>query len=423
MSLSSSIHASQDIFWGEARCAQEGCLPSAGQVSAGTLPASSMDLRAYTYGGGAFAVISFSQLADGGLACQRSGGPARLLRNSAGLRDADLQGQYLICGRTDQEAENTRVSGNDFSAAAHVRSWWPLYRAEKSGPRALHPMGAAHRSSGLATSALKNVRGQTLFSAGSASSLRAPALVACEQACAADGQQEIDFDPDDTWQPGDVVCPAERGETASVFSCKRADAPVRSHPGPTPATETQLCLTIWSCAGDGRRLQGQSGVIDVETCSNGVLHLRRGGQVDSRRRASGSPTLCALLCDALVLNMPTCESQSPGGPYPECKDLYQQRSPMHVVACLCCPAERAQGSADPITTPEQAELMVQVRPTRGRPVVYLLFEDEGHRLERTENRVRALDSELFFSSRLVGLTLPNPGGHIPDRKRVPSARR
>jgi dipeptidyl aminopeptidase/acylaminoacyl peptidase len=318
---------------------------------------------------------------------------------------------------------------------------------------------------------LKSARGRTLFCAGSPTI--APEIVAFEQASGdisvLYGHQDLAIDPGYLSLPVEIAFPAEQGETAYAFyypPCNRDYTPpdgelppliVRSHPGPTLAADTLLNLTIqyWTSrgfalldvnyggsTGYGRayrqRLQGQLGVVDVQDCASGALHLIHSGQVDSRRiaiagrSAGGYTTLCALVfknlfhagacyyginnLEVLAMNIHKFESQylqGLVGPYPECKDLYQQRSPINFVERLSCPVIFLQGSADPIATPEQAELMVQALRAKGLPVAYLLFEGEGHGFERAENIVRALDSELFFYSRIFGFALPNPGVTFP----------
>ncbi|HEY1353940.1 MAG TPA: prolyl oligopeptidase family serine peptidase [Ktedonobacteraceae bacterium] len=317
---------------------------------------------------------------------------------------------------------------------------------------------------------LRSARGQTFFCGGS--STRAPEIVAFEQASGHSSvlhsHQEIDIDPAYLSLPEAVEFPSWQGERAHAFyypPCNPDYAPlagelppllVKSHPGPTLAANPLLDLTIqyWTSRGIGvldvnyggstgygrayrQRLAGQLGVVDVEDCSNGALHLVHTGQADRRRiaisgrSAGGYTTLCALVfkevfqagacyyginnLEVLAMNIHKFEShylQGLVGPYPQCQDLYRARSPINFVARLCCPVIFLQGSADPIATPEQAEEMVQALRSKGLPVAYLLFEGEGHGFERAENIVRALDSELFFYARIFGFVLPEGGATL-----------
>lgn len=318
---------------------------------------------------------------------------------------------------------------------------------------------------------LRSAGGRTLCCAGSPTT--APEIVAIEQASGATsvlyGHQALAIDPGYLSLPSEIAFPSEQGQTAYAFyypPCNPDYAPpadelppliVRSHPGPTLAADTLLNLTIqyWTSRGFGlldvnyggstgygrayrQRLAGQLGVVDVQDCSNGARHLIHSGQVDRRRiaitgrSAGGYTTLCALIfqdlfcagacyyginnLEVLAMNIHKFEAhylQSLVGPYPQCKDLYQQRSPIHFVQRLCCPVIFLQGTADPIATPEQAELMVQALRAKGLPVAYLLFEGEGHGFEQAENIVRALDSELFFYARIFGFPLPHAGVSVP----------
>ena len=84
------------------------------------------------------------------------------------------------------------------------------------------------------------------------------------------------------------------------------------------------------------------------------------------------------------------------GPYPERKDLYQERSPIHHTEGLSCPLIFFQGLEDRIVPPSQAERMYQAVLAKGLPTAYLPFEGEQHGFRRAENMKRALDGELYF---------------------------
>ena len=96
------------------------------------------------------------------------------------------------------------------------------------------------------------------------------------------------------------------------------------------------------------------------------------------------------------------------GPYPERRDLYRERSPIHFVDRLSCPVIFFQGLEDEIVPPNQAEMMVEALRGKGVPVAYLAFEGEQHGFRRAENIKRALDAELYFYSRVFGFELADP---------------
>ena len=61
---------------------------------------------------------------------------------------------------------------------------------------------------------------------------------------------------------------------------------------------------------------------------------------------------------------------------------------MHRMANLRAPLLVVHGRNDTNVPVHEAELAVHGAKDAGVPVRYLLFEDEGHEIQRTENRVR-----------------------------------
>ncbi|MFL5625889.1 MAG: S9 family peptidase, partial [Ktedonobacteraceae bacterium] len=181
------------------------------------------------------------------------------------------------------------------------------------------------------------------------------------------------------------------------------------------------------------RLAGQWGVVDVDDCANGARYLAELELVDGKRllitggSAGGYTTLCALtfrdtfkagasyygISDLEILVRDTHKFESRYtdklvGPYPERRDIYQQRSPINYTDRLSCPIIFFQGREDKVVPPNQAALMVQALRAKGLPVAYLEFEGEGHGFRRSENIKRSLDSELYFYSRVFGFDLADP---------------
>lgn len=236
------------------------------------------------------------------------------------------------------------------------------------------------------------------------------------------------------------------------FTAPKGERPplmVISHGGPTGATGTTLSLAIqfWTTrgfavvdvnyggsAGYGReyrrRLYGQWGVVDVDDCINAAKYLVKAGLVDTNRlairggSAGGYTTLCALtfrdtfkagasyygVSDLEVLDKETHKFESHYnvkliGPYPERRDLYRERSPIHFANRISCPMIIFQGLEDKIVTPNQAELMVKALQAKGLPYAYLTFEGEQHGFRRKENIKRARDAELYFYSKIFGFKL------------------
>lgn len=261
--------------------------------------------------------------------------------------------------------------------------------------------------------------------------------------------------------PQAIEFPTENGLTAHAFfyppqnrdyTAPEPELPpllVKSHGGPTAAASSRLNLGIqyWTSrgfavldvnyggsTGYGReyrqRLDDQWGIVDVDDCANGARYLVERGEVDGNRiaiaggSAGGYTTLCALTfrdsfkagasyygvsdLEALAQDTHKFESRYLDrliGPYPQRRDLYWERSPIHFTERLDCPVIFFQGLEDKIVPPSQAEMMVEALKAKGMPVAYVPFEGEQHGFRRAENIKRALDSELYFYSRVFGFDL------------------
>jgi dipeptidyl aminopeptidase/acylaminoacyl peptidase len=272
---------------------------------------------------------------------------------------------------------------------------------------------------------------------------------------------EVAIDSGYLSEPASIQFPTEHGLKAYGFfyppqnsdyvapSGEKPPLMVISHGGPTAATSGTLNLMIqyWTSrgiavfdvnyggsTGYGRayrqRLDGQWGIVDVDDCVNAARHLLESGEVDGNRlairggSAGGYTTLCALTfrdifkagasycgvseLEALAKDTHKFESRYLDrliGPYPETRSLYLERSPINSVAKLLCPVIFFQGLEDEIVPPNQAEMMVEALREKRVPVAYVPFEDEQHGVRRAENVKRALDSELYFYSKIFGFDL------------------
>ncbi|MCK4858483.1 MAG: S9 family peptidase, partial [candidate division Zixibacteria bacterium] len=182
-----------------------------------------------------------------------------------------------------------------------------------------------------------------------------------------------------------------------------------------------------------QRLNGQWGIVDVDDCINAARYLVDRGEVDDNRlaiaggSAGGYTTLCALafrdvfsagasyfgVADLESLARDTHKFESRYldnliGPYPEQRDLYVERSPIHHVDLLSCPLILFQGLEDKVVPPDQAEKMFEAVRAKGLPVSYLPFEGEQHGFRKAENIKRALDAEQYFYSKIYGFELADP---------------
>jgi len=271
----------------------------------------------------------------------------------------------------------------------------------------------------------------------------------------------VDLDPGYISEPTPIEFPTENGLTAHGFFYppKNRDfaAPanerplllVKSHGGPTSATIAALMLGIqyWTSRGIGvldvnyggstgygrayrKRLNGAWGVVDVDDCINGAKFLAARDEADPNRSmidggsAGGYTTLCALtfrdyfkagashygVSDLEALEVDTHKfesrySRSLIGPYPERKDLYVERSPIHFTDQLSCPVIFFQGLEDKVVPPNQAKMMVEALRQKKLPVAYVTFEGEQHGFRQAKNIKRSLDGELYFYSRIFGFDL------------------
>jgi dipeptidyl aminopeptidase/acylaminoacyl peptidase len=227
---------------------------------------------------------------------------------------------------------------------------------------------------------------------------------------------------------------------------------VKSHGGPTAAASTALSLSVqfWTSrgfavldvnyggsTGYGRqyreRLNKKWGLVDVDDCVNGARYLADRGEVDGERliitggSAGGYTTLCALtfrnafkagashfgISDTETMARDTHKYESQYltgllGPYPERKDIYYERSPINYPERLSCPVIFFQGLEDKVVPPDQAEKMVDAIRAKGIPVSYVAFPGEQHGFRQAKNIKRALDSELYFYSRVFRFQLAEP---------------
>lgn len=266
--------------------------------------------------------------------------------------------------------------------------------------------------------------------------------------------------------PKPIEYPAKDGTTAHAFyyppfnedfqgpDQKRPPLMVKSHGGPTGAVSSTFNLMIqyWTSrgfavvdvnyggsTGYGRtyrnRLDGQWGIVDVDDCVSAAQYLIEEGEVDATRvtitggSAGGYTTLSALTfqdcftagssyygvsdLEALIRDTHKFESrylERLVGPYPERKDLYDQRSPINFTDRLTCPIILFQGLEDKVVPPNQAELMFEAVKSKGIPVAYIAFKGEQHGFRRAENVKQVLENELYFYSKVFRFV---PADSIP----------
>jgi dipeptidyl aminopeptidase/acylaminoacyl peptidase len=263
--------------------------------------------------------------------------------------------------------------------------------------------------------------------------------------------------------PMPIEYPTENGLTAHAifyppinkdYSPPEDESPpliVKVHGGPTSATTTTLSWGIqyWTSRGFGlvdvnyggstgygreymRRLDGNWGIVDIDDSINAAKYLIGQKLADPERiairggSAGGYTTLGALafrdffkagasyygLSDLEVFVGDTHKYESRYlfslvGPYPERKDLYEERSAINHMDQIRAPMIIFQGLEDRVVPPNQAELMVSALRRNGLPVAYIPFEGEQHGFRMAKNIKRSLEAELYFYSKIFGFTLSN----------------
>ncbi len=229
---------------------------------------------------------------------------------------------------------------------------------------------------------------------------------------------------------------------------------VMSHGGPTGNTPTTLDLELqfWTSrgfavvdvdyggsSGYGRayreRLKDRWGIVDVDDCVNAARWLAEQGRVDGDRMvirggsAGGWTTLAALtfrdtfaagasyfgVADAEALALDTHKFESRYldgliGPYPQARDVYRERSPIHHTDQLSTPMILFQGLEDMVVPAAQSEMMAEALRAKGVPFAYLAYEGEQHGFRKAETIIRSAQAELAFYGRVLGFT---PAGDLP----------
>jgi len=262
----------------------------------------------------------------------------------------------------------------------------------------------------------------------------------------------LDLDSADIAQPESLFFPSGNNQQVHAFFYPPTNAQFQGannelppvialcHGGPTGATDSGLNLKIqyWTnrgfaivdinyrgSTGFGRSyrqgLVNAWGIADVEDTQHAISYLAEQQKIDPERclirggSAGGYTVLSALTftdtfkagaslygigdLETLATDTHKFESRymdSLIGPYPERRDIYLERSPIHHAEGLNCPVIFLQGLEDKVVPPNQAEMMVKLLQDKGIQVEYVSFPDEGHGFRKANNIIRAMESELAF---------------------------
>mmetsp|Transcript_9989 Transcript_9989/g.20394 ORF Transcript_9989/g.20394 Transcript_9989/m.20394 type:complete len:283 (+) Transcript_9989:52-900(+) len=225
---------------------------------------------------------------------------------------------------------------------------------------------------------------------------------------------------------------------------------VKCHGGPTSRTRTNFRLDIqfWTTRGFAvldvdysgstgygktyrRRLLKKWGVLDYRDCLRGVEHAVERGMADKNRvaidggSAGGYTTLCALafqgegggftagcskygISDLSMLYEETHKFESRYmdgliGPYPEDKDIYSKRCPLHHTDGLSCPVLLLQGTEDKVVPPNQSMKMYEALKDKNIQTAIVLYEGEQHGFRKAENIQHSLEVEFDFYLTVWGM--------------------
>jgi len=216
---------------------------------------------------------------------------------------------------------------------------------------------------------------------------------------------------------------------------------VKSHSGPTAMARTGLSLAIqfWTSRGWGvvdvnyggstgfgrayrERLDRQWGVVDVADCSAAARAVVSRGWARPDRIAieggsAGGFTTLAALClsdsfsagasrygvadlSALAEDTHRFEARYLDGlvgAWPQERELYAQRSPLHNADRIRCPVIFFQGLEDVVVPPAQTERMANALRANQIPVEVHLFPEEGHGFRDGATQIQVLEAtETFF---------------------------
>jgi dipeptidyl aminopeptidase/acylaminoacyl peptidase len=265
--------------------------------------------------------------------------------------------------------------------------------------------------------------------------------------------------PDAISHPRPLEFPTAGGATAHAWhyppqnaACALAPGerpPLRvvCHGGPTGAAYRGLDLRIqfwtsrgWAVldvdyrgsTGYGRtyreQLRGRWGEADVEDCAHAACHAVEAGLADGSRvvvsgsSAGGYTALCALAftdtfsAGAIYYGVADPESLFAGahkfesrydrwlfGPEPLRTLRMRARSPLLEASRIRCPVIFFQGLDDKVVPPAQTRRMAAALDARGIPVEVVTFAGEAHGFRGGAAIRHALECELGFHARVLGL--------------------
>jgi len=78
------------------------------------------------------------------------------------------------------------------------------------------------------------------------------------------------------------------------------------------------------------------------------------------------------------------------------KELLFERSPINFVENIKCPLLVIQGKQDPRVVVAESQQIVNKLKNMGKPVDYILLEDEGHGFSKVSNQIKVFKEKIKF---------------------------
>jgi dipeptidyl aminopeptidase/acylaminoacyl peptidase len=179
------------------------------------------------------------------------------------------------------------------------------------------------------------------------------------------------------------------------------------------------------------RLRGGWGVVDVRDCATAARGIVADGLADLARiairgaSAGGWTAAASLIAEpdlyrAAAIYFPVLDADSWRrtthdfesryaetliGPWPDSRELYEQRSPVHGADRIRAPFVLFQGTEDAICPPGQAEQFLKQLEGSGIAYTHHLFDGEGHGFRGAATIIHTLQAELALYAQALGFHL------------------
>ncbi|WP_040284414.1 alpha/beta hydrolase family protein [Tessaracoccus massiliensis] len=176
------------------------------------------------------------------------------------------------------------------------------------------------------------------------------------------------------------------------------------------------------------RLRGTWGELDVDDVATAVREVTGQGLADAARvaitggSAGGFTTLRSLTTTdvyaagvsrygigylpTLATDTHKAESRYLDGlisPWPDGRDVYEERSPINHLDRLSTPMLVLQGRDDKVVPPAQAEQLAEAVRAQRLPLALVMFDGEGHGFRGMAARRQALEAQVSFLEQVFGM--------------------